>query len=61
MPERREVLFEGDNEYYRIPAAAITSCEVERYVQGEGTHGATAFYRLVLEVNTPGAVSSRSR
>ncbi|MDB6108666.1 MAG: hypothetical protein JWR69_416 [Pedosphaera sp.] len=47
----REILFEGDKEYFRIPTAAITSCEVERFVVGEGSHGATTFYRLVLEVN----------
>lgn len=51
--ERGEVLFEGDKEYYRISAAAITSCEVERFVAGEGTHGATTFYRLVLQANVP--------
>jgi hypothetical protein len=50
---RREVLFEGDNEYYRIPPAAITSCEVERFVTGQGTHAATVLYRVVLQINTP--------
>lgn len=52
--QRGEVLFEGDKEYYRIPAAAVTSCEVERFVSGEGTHGATTLYRLVLQANVPG-------
>jgi len=48
-----KVLFEGDNEYYRIPVASITSCEVERFVVSQGTHGATAYYRLVIAANHP--------
>jgi hypothetical protein len=47
------ILFEGDSEDYRIPVASITSCEVECFVQGQGTHGATAYYRLVLAANHP--------
>ena len=27
--QRRELLFEGDNKRYRIPAQAVVSCEVE--------------------------------
>jgi hypothetical protein len=45
---RREILFEGDREYYRVPAEAIVSCEVESYVTGEGGHGATPIYMVVL-------------
>jgi hypothetical protein len=51
--QQGELLFEGDKEYYRIPAAAITSCDVEIFVQGEGTHGATTLYRVVLQANHP--------
>jgi hypothetical protein len=28
-PQRREIRFEGDNERYRIPAAALIDCPVE--------------------------------
>ncbi len=51
--QKSEILFEGDNEYFRIPVASLTSCEVERFVAAEGTHGATTFYRLVLAANHP--------
>jgi hypothetical protein len=33
---RREVRFEGDKERWRVPAASITSCEVEKFVHGRG-------------------------
>jgi len=51
--KRSELLFEGDRECYRIPGAAITSCEIELFISGEGTHGATKLYRVVLHVNHP--------
>jgi hypothetical protein len=50
---RRELLFEGDKECYRIPAAAVTSCEIEVYVEGKGSHAATSFYYLVLQAHHP--------
>jgi len=40
---RREVRFEGDKERYRIPAAALMSCEVESY-----TFGKAQLYFVVL-------------
>jgi hypothetical protein len=49
--QRNELLFEGDKECYRIPGAAITSCEVEVFIAAQGTHGATKLYRVVLQVN----------
>jgi len=52
-PQKRELLFEGDNEQYRVPGAAITSCEIEVFVSGQGTHGATTLYRVVLQANHP--------
>jgi hypothetical protein len=48
---RREVRFEGDRERWRVPANAITACEVEKFVQGEGTHGATKIFYTVLRAN----------
>jgi hypothetical protein len=51
--QRGELLFEGDKECYRIPAAAITSCEIETFIQGQGSHGATTLYRVVLQANHP--------
>ncbi len=50
---RREVLFEGDKERWRIPGAAVTSSEVEYFVQGQGTHAATKIYYTVLRVQHP--------
>ncbi len=44
---RREIRFEGDNERWRVPAASITSCEVEKYVHGQGA-GATKLFYVVL-------------
>ncbi|HWF18542.1 MAG TPA: hypothetical protein VG754_04715, partial [Verrucomicrobiae bacterium] len=51
--QRGELLFEGDKENYRVPAAAITSCEIETFIQGQGSHGATTLYRVVLQANHP--------
>ena len=47
------VLFEGDKECYRIPVQAIVSCAMEIFVQGEGTHGATRYYYVVIRANHP--------
>jgi hypothetical protein len=52
--ERREILFEGDKEYWRIPAAAITSCEIEMFVEGQGSHAATKLFYTVLRARHPG-------
>jgi len=49
--QRREVLFEGDQGRFRLPAEAITGCGVEYYVQGEGTAGATKMYFVVLRAD----------
>lgn len=51
---RREVLFEGDRERWRIPAAAIISCEVDFFVEGQGTHAATKVFYTVLRARRPG-------
>jgi len=51
---RGEILFEGDKECYRVPAAAVTSCEVEVFVEGQGTHGATSMYYVVLRAHHAG-------
>jgi hypothetical protein len=50
---RREVLFEGDKERWRIPAAAVLSSEVEFFVEGQGTHAARKVYYVVLRARRP--------
>ncbi len=50
---RRQVLFEGDKERCRIPAAAITQCEVEEFVEGKGSAAATRVYYVVLRAAHP--------
>jgi hypothetical protein len=50
---RREILFEGDQERWRIPAAAITHCDVEFFVEGQGTHAATKIFYVVLRARHP--------
>jgi hypothetical protein len=53
--ERREILFEGDKEYWRIPISAVTSCEVEVFVEGQGSHAATKlFYTVVCAQHSGG-------
>lgn len=47
---KRQILFEGDRERWRIPAAAITSCGVEFFVEGQGTHAAMKIFYVVLRV-----------
>jgi len=51
--ERREILFEGDKECWRIPAGAVTSCEVETFVEGQGSHAATTLFYAVLQAKHP--------
>jgi hypothetical protein len=51
--QKGEVYFEGDKEVYRIPGAAITSCEIESFVIGQGSHGATTVFRVVVQANHP--------
>jgi hypothetical protein len=47
---RREIRFEGDNERWRIPAEAITSCQFEEFVQRQGNAKTRIFY-VVLQAN----------
>jgi hypothetical protein len=49
--EHGELLFEGDNECYRIRGEAIVSCDIEIFISGQGSHAATKLYRVVLQVN----------
>jgi len=51
---RREILFEGDKQRWRIPAETITHCAVEVHVEGQGTHAATKVYFVVLRARQPG-------
>ncbi len=50
---KREVLFEGDKQRFRVPADAITLSEVEFFVEGKGTSAATKIYYVVLRANRP--------
>ena len=49
--ERRQLIFEGDSERYRIPGDAITSCKVEYYTAGTG-NSATHYFMVVVGANT---------
>jgi hypothetical protein len=50
---RREILFEGDKQRFRVPADAITHCALEFFVNGQGSHAATKIYYVVLRANRP--------
>lgn len=50
---RHEILFEGDKERWRIPAAAVLSCDTEFFVEGQGTHAATKVFYTVLRARHP--------
>ncbi len=50
---RREILFEGDKERFRLPADAITYCGIEFFVEGQGSHAATKIYYVVIRANRP--------
>ncbi len=50
---RRQLLFEGDKERWRIPAAAILSCDVDFFVEGQGTAAARKIYYTVLRARHP--------
>jgi len=50
---RREILFEGDKERFRIPAEAITYCALEVFVEGQGTYATRAIYYVVIRANRP--------
>jgi hypothetical protein len=45
---RREILFEGDRECYRIPADAIISCDVEKIVVGSDESKSVVHYMTVI-------------
>lgn len=51
--QKREIRFEGDKERWRIPAAAITYCEFEFFVQQQG-HAKSRMYYAVLRANHRG-------
>jgi hypothetical protein len=51
--QKGDIYFEGDKEVYRIPGAAITSCEIESFLMGQGSHGATTVFRVVVQANHP--------
>jgi len=46
--ERGEIVYEGDNERFRIPARAIISCAVEKSVVGaEGQNGSVQYLTVI--------------
>lgn len=45
------ILFEGDKQRIRIPAAAVRGCRIEEYISGAGTHGAKRVIMAVLLAN----------
>jgi hypothetical protein len=47
-PYRREILFEGDRERYRVPEGAIIACSVEPIAYGVGTRSRITQYTTVL-------------
>lgn len=49
---KRELLFEGDRERFRIPADAITYCGFEEFVSQQG-HGKVRYYYMVLRIESP--------
>jgi hypothetical protein len=49
---RRELLFEGDSKRYRIPFAAVTSCEVEDYALGHEKWEADLHFVTVVSFQT---------
>lgn len=52
-PRRREILFEGDKERYRIPAEAVESCDVEAFTAPMDQQGTTVYQMAVLRARTP--------
>ncbi|HZV35377.1 MAG TPA: hypothetical protein VFB72_12460, partial [Verrucomicrobiae bacterium] len=54
--QRRELLFEGDKQYYRVPAEAIKSCQIETFTYGQGTAGATTLYHVVMHATHPSGI-----
>jgi hypothetical protein len=51
---RRELRFEGDKERWVIPAETITSCEVEKFVHGQGTAKTRIFYVVLRATRREG-------
>jgi len=49
---KRELLFEGDRERFRIPADAITYCGFEEFVSQHG-HSRVTYYYMVLRIESP--------
>jgi hypothetical protein len=49
---KRELLFEGDRERFRIPADALTYCGVEEFVYQQG-HSKIRKYYAVLRIESP--------
>ena len=53
-PRSRQVLFEGDRERWRIPAAAVLHAGAEPATEAQGTLGEVQHHMCILHVSTPG-------
>jgi len=53
---RRELLFEGDCERWRIPGAAINYCEIEERMIAQDKLGGTTYCYVVVRVERPGEI-----
>jgi hypothetical protein len=49
---RREVVFEGDRQRYRLPAGSIVSCHIESFSPPGDAQQRTQFYLAVVRANT---------
>jgi hypothetical protein len=49
---KREILFEGDHERFRISVDAITYCGFEEFVYRQG-HSTSRYYHVVLRIENP--------
>jgi hypothetical protein len=55
-PNRREIVFEGDRQRYRIPAGSIVSCQIESFSPPGDAQQRTLFYLTVIRANTKGGL-----
>ena len=49
---RRQLLFEGDRQRYRIPAGSIVSCEIEQFTAPGDAQQRSIFYMTCIRAQT---------
>jgi hypothetical protein len=59
-PRGRQVLFEGDKERWRVPAASILKVTAEPATAAQGSIGEVPYYMCVIFANTPTGVRELS-